>query len=312
MSTIFTVRNSKNRMTQASQCFLMNILVWLGICFKLRTKKGYLATQVRHRGVSMSTRCFVRWLRFSTAAIAICLFGIPVAQAATIVWGSETDISGDPDVSTNGTLVGAFNLGGSSTTVNGVAFEAFVIGPPQVGSQTEDSFYTLSIVPERAEHTLTNFDTSSTLSPFTTLSSGYQALLGTSAGSNFADRVTTLTLSGLMIGTTYQFQAWVNDSHVSGCCSFGIFLDNSVNLDPNTERDAGGDVVEGGLGQYVIGTFVADATSQALDFERGEIGGGLNGFQLREVSPQAVPEPATIALIGTALLGLAVRRRRPG
>ena len=104
MSTIFTVRNSKSRMTEASQCFLMNILVWRGICFKLRTKGVSRDPRPAQESVHVDSLLRPASFGLSTAAIAICLFGIPVAQAATIVWGSETDISGDPDVSTNGTL----------------------------------------------------------------------------------------------------------------------------------------------------------------------------------------------------------------
>ncbi len=49
-------------------------------------------------------------------------------HAATISWGTPANISGDGDVSTSGTLLGAFNVGGPSTTVNGVNFQAFGVG----------------------------------------------------------------------------------------------------------------------------------------------------------------------------------------
>jgi hypothetical protein len=44
-----------------------------------------------------------------TAACALAVTSAP--HAAIITWGAATNISGDPDVSTNGTLVGAFNIG---------------------------------------------------------------------------------------------------------------------------------------------------------------------------------------------------------
>jgi MYXO-CTERM domain-containing protein len=67
----------------------------------------------------------------------------------------------------------------------------------------------------------------------------------------------------------------------------------------------------GVVGQFVLGTFTADATSQVIAFN-GPSGPNLNGLQLRQVGPSpAVPEPGT-ALAGLVLVGLCgtMRRRR--
>src|SRR5262245_25406127 len=75
-------------------------------------------------------RCIVSAACSLTAYLAV--FGSSV-NAATIDWGSPTNISGDSDVSTNGTLLSAVNPGlygpiGKATTVNGVNFIAWATG----------------------------------------------------------------------------------------------------------------------------------------------------------------------------------------
>src|SRR5512139_2740954 len=59
----------------------------------------------------------------AVATLAILAATSPV-QAASITWNSPVTISGDNDVSTNGTLVAAHNLNGATgnATVNTVPF----------------------------------------------------------------------------------------------------------------------------------------------------------------------------------------------
>src|SRR5438105_4408842 len=62
--------------------------------------------------------------------LAIAFSFVFQAEASSITWGSATNITGDSNVSTGGTLVGAFNIGGpgvGSTTVNGVMFAPFAL-----------------------------------------------------------------------------------------------------------------------------------------------------------------------------------------
>ncbi len=216
-------------------------------------------------------------------------------HAATISWGTPANISGDGDVSTSGTLLGAFNVGGPSTTVNGVNFQAFGVGAT---SNTVGNF-------NLSSSSVIGAGSFTTLSaPFSNLSASYRSLLSTGANSG---RLLTLTLDGLTVGQTYVFQTWVNDSqsHIPPGFTFAVDVSSGslVTLDPNTT------IVEGGLGQYVVGTFTASAASQQVTYDNSEVGGGFNAFQLRTAAPPVVPEPGT-ALFGLALLGTAGFSRR--
>jgi len=73
-----------------------------------------------------------------------------------------------------------------------------------------------------------------------------------------------------------------------------------VGLDYNTTN------AHGGLGQFAIGTFIADNASQQISFNAGVISPTfINGFQLRATGAigTAVPEPGS-ALVGLMVLGL--------
>jgi hypothetical protein len=100
----------------------------------------------------------------------------------------------------------------------------------------------------------------------------------------------------------------VNDSRTGTTATRTQTVSGSQSLAFNVSQ------TEGGLGQFVIGTFVADATSQVLFFAPGN---GrvvqLNGLQLRAVGLAEVPAPASAVLLAVGagpLATTAYRRRR--
>lgn len=254
--------------------------------------------------VSFSSNMSSRRHILAAGILALALAAIPTSSGVSITWGTPQQITGDSDVSLNGTLVGAINLAGPATTVNGVNFQALAIvnnGANTIGNFTyEASFFYNVINPA--------LSTASASPPFSLLSAGYQSLLGTAAA---AGGVQTLTMNGLTVGQAYEFQAWVNDSEdfdpfPGFTFTVNVASGNDVDLDPNTSLN------DGGLGQYVIGTFVADAPSQQVTFANSEVG-VANGFQLRQLNlrtPSVPDAGATLPLLAASLAGLAVVGRR--
>ena len=208
----------------------------------------------------------------------IVLAAASPAQAASISWGAATRITGDTDVSTNGVLVVAHNLNGAATTLNTVPFASINIPG--------------------------NFaDTSSTTPPFTGLSSAYQELLGTAYSSSLDFTVYFLGL--LTVGQLYEFQVWSNNS--ADKFHYGVTVGDSASFSNSVFLSAGsGDLDDYLLGQYVIGTFTADTTSQAIYFRPDEVA-NINGFQLRAIDA-AVPEPDAMLMFCAGLAGLAATR----
>jgi hypothetical protein len=172
------------------------------------------------------------------AALALFLVGARTADAALVAWGPATNISGDADVSTAGTLVGAFNIGAPgvpNTVVNGVNFAGLAL-TGNAASAGNFSFTTGGV----------GFGNANTLgsgaAPFSTLSAGYQTLLGSGAG-QITTETFTLTMSGLTLGRTYQFEWWWNasaDAPLLGITTAAAGPGDTVSLDPNTTNTEGG------------------------------------------------------------------------
>ena len=224
-----------------------------------------------------------------------------VAHGASITWDTPQNISGVGDVSTAGTLVGAANVGDtgvSSTTVNGVNFQSFAAP----GGNGTSGMFTMTAGGGGVFQS--NTDGASPNAPFSSLPANYQSLLSSYVVPLFSP--VTLTMTGLSVGMQYQFQFWSNLSSQMFGYQITATAGNSVSLGSNV------DGANGGLGEWVTGTFTADAAFQSIDFLGDGDGGFLNGFQLRLLDgATSVPESgSTLALLGITLGGLLIAQRK--
>ena len=100
------------------------------------------------------------------------------------------------------------------------------------------------------------------------------------------------------MGAQYSFQWWENFSAHNGELHTTATAFNAVTLDTNPTN------TEGGLGQFALGSFTADAATEAITFNSTDPEGIVNGFQVRQV-----PEPSTWAMLAFGAASLLARRR---
>jgi hypothetical protein len=216
------------------------------------------------------------------------------ASAAVITWGPPQNIAGDSDVLTNGTVVDAFAMSAtlsSAITVNGVTFQQF--NAPATLSVTHGNV-TLSGTVDTVNGHDNTFGSAS--APFATLSVNYQALLSSDANTTTDPTPDTLTtaIAGLTPGFDYEIEFWVNDSRGA----IGPTRSETITGGPTLQFNTG---AEGGVGQFIVGTFTADATTQSFG-----ITGTPGSFVSQENALLVLatsPEPGSLALValGAAL-----------
>lgn len=220
-------------------------------------------------------------------SVALGLFANSSSQAALITYqpnqfDSFTIANDDTQILTNGDPSRAYTFAtGNSVTINGVNFTPFA-------NQAVDTVSAPGGFSDFGGFATTAF-----------LSVNYRALVTGAIFSNTEAAVTTFVFNDLTIGTQYVFQLWAMDDRALADGRALNFLDG-----PNISYNVSG--TEGGYGQYAIGSFVADATSQAIiltptAFNTPSL---ISAIQLR-----VVPEPTTALMLGIAGALVAFRRR---
>jgi hypothetical protein len=140
-------------------------------------------------------------------AVALLALAANSTQAATITWGTATNIAAASDVSIEGTPVLAYAMGPTAGTVNDVVFTNFVPSsdvynsPRTVGNVTlacSTNFYSYN-----------GAQSGGIAAPYGTLISNAIMSLG-------GAQTITLTLGGLTDGQEYLVQAWANDARGDG------------------------------------------------------------------------------------------------
>jgi hypothetical protein len=267
--------------------------------------------------------------RVAGAAVTVAVLGGSApAMAALISWNTPQNISG-PGTSTASTTPSSGSLGTGQTISNGtndvntqgnLVFGVNYSGTPgstfpfdaTIGGQTFLSFRnTISGYADSFGNSTTGF------APLAAAGQSYgnftqPAFIGgatdyTLANGKFAGAASaSITLSGLTPGDVYLVQFWVTDPR-----SFGIGRAETISAgasDTNVPTLHYNQGVTGTEGQWVTGTFVADASHvQALNVS-ASADAQVNLFQLRDVT--GVPEPTGLGLL--ALSGAALLSRRRG
>lgn len=210
------------------------------------------------------------------------------ASAATITWGTATTISSSTEVSTLGTQVFGRSIAKQwdqpEAVVNGVNLG--FNNPAWTVTFTETMGGSQATIPSEIP---------ALIGPD---ASNYQAVL-----SYFRESNTTSASFGfgnLTVGQEYQIQFWAGD--------YRGYPNNRTETLTATGDTASPALAyldsDGSIhGQYILGTFTADATSITFTMNANE-DALYNAVQLR-----AIPEPTATLLGGLGLLALLRRRR---
>jgi len=229
---------------------------------------------------------------FRFAGLLLLPAALPV-RAALITWATPVNITADTDVATNGLLIYAETWGQNGATVNGVpfAYDTSKTGDANVGI----AFGSTAGIDKSGE------GVGGTGTLYANLSPAYKVLVKGTAWANVGTPG-TITLYNLTVSNLYEVQIWENDSRAAYATRVATLSDSSVGGNSvSLAHCVGGTTssVNGGLGQYVIGTFTADGTSQVIYITDSAtapqtIGDQLNSIQLRNLATNLPPTSTNV------------------
>jgi len=177
-------------------------------------------------------------------AVAVLALAVSQVWSATITWNTPSDISAGQDTLTN-QVFAAVNGGGASTVLNGINFK----------SDAEQSSIVIG------GGTYANFIGTDINSTVPVVSQAYYDILKPAHYS-----LSSVTLKNLAVGQEYFVQLWVNDCRGSSYDRYTVIKSvsgsgttNLVTLKTSANQSPAS------LGQFVVGSFTADAATQQID-----------------------------------------------
>src|SRR6267154_3576328 len=221
------------------------------------------------------------------------LFLVPLATAQPdVTWQTPITISGASDVTNSGIYFGSWAPQDGSANnfpVNGVTFQGFSDLPGLTPGSTLDNGYNGFGSPNTSD-------------------ANYNTLLQYGRFSNEGTTPATFSWSGMLPGTTYLIQFWVNDGR-----NIGESRSETITGGANTSGPLSYGSDGSGPGQYILGTFVADSlglqTLTLTPFSSGphpEL--QINLFHVRDITPTpnvtwrapaAISDPSDVSTLGT-------------
>jgi hypothetical protein len=232
----------------------------------------------------MKTNCStIFWIVLLCAGAA---FTTDRASAATITWDAAQYATADTDVVTTGTLVTAIADitpgvgGGAPVTVNTVPFSDTATG-------TIDGLAS------------TTWGTPNNAG----MSAQYKDIIDSTFWLGGYSTSYPFTLDSLTPGQNYLVQMWATFIYGDGTAypQYPETIDG-VTVLCSTASGLG-------AGQFVTGTFTADATTQIVVFN-GNVPGGNGTFFLSAYQVRAIPEPSVLILLGMGAICLFARLGR--
>ena len=258
-------------------------------------------------------------LNKTTIGMVSALAMLPMAgSAATINWSTSVDLLAGGNntdfISQNGTFAVGIN-GGTTTTTQTIGDSVFT---------ATTSAQIISGVTANGVTLIGDF--ASDAGPTTFGDGGFNGLNDIFDLLNSAVYAgTSLTMSGLTIGNQYEIQLMGNDARGTNRSGYMIGVTDDATLDvfsrvANLNNFTAASELSG---DYLIGTFTADAASQTFRMGGTRAGnyvdgqaydnpnGGqaqINALQVRDLG--VVPEPSSTALLGLGGLALILRRKK--